>query len=101
LRDTDELALTTFAAWRVDISYTGGAGSDWDINIALKVKSQGQISPDIYSGVVANLELGERSEVLSSFLFLHFPPCPSLLSFLPSLLLEEGPLNPVRGRGAL
>jgi len=85
LRDTDELALTTFAAWRVDISYTGGAGSDWDINIALKVKSQGQISPDIYSGVVANLELGERSEVLapsSSFTSpLALPSYPSSLPF--------------------
>ena len=43
------------------------------------------------SGVVANLELGERLEVLFPF------PCLSLPSFLSSLPLEVGPLNPARG----
>ena len=60
------------------------------------------------SGVVANFELGERSEV--TFLYPPFPyspfpsplPCPSLTSFLISLPLELSPLKPVRGSdGAL
>jgi len=52
------------------------------------------------SGVVANLELGERLEVLFPAYLLSFPthpfpvplPCPSLPSFLTSLPLEVGPL---------
>ena len=56
------------------------------------------------SGVVANLELGERSEVLFPFLPLHSsqipfpsPPLPSFLLpslYLPSLPLEVGHLKP-------
>jgi len=63
----------------------------------------------VLGGVVANLELGERSEVISPFLpfpYSHFPsplflyspipfppPLPSLPSFLPYLPLEVGPTS--------
>jgi len=50
-------------------------------------------------------ELGERSEVLTITSF-PYPPLPPpfplpLMSFLPSLPLKLGPLNPARGSGVV